>query len=74
MDIFRQHHGTGGRTCSTGQTIQQLEDSQREAMLAALDDKTIQTTAIAKVLESWTGRRWSASTVAYHRRGGCLCG
>jgi hypothetical protein len=50
-----------------------LTDEQEAKITAALDEPTITSVAIAKVLRAW-GYELTGTTVARHRRGACGCG
>lgn len=62
-----------GPPCSMGALIGDLDEADRKALQAALDDPKVAHTWIARALTG-VGRRMNPDTVARHRRGDCDCG
>lgn len=62
-----------GDTCTMGLLLQRLTPTDRADIEAALADKAIAATIIAKVLNE-AGHRIGNDPVQRHRRGACHCG
>jgi hypothetical protein len=68
-----QRSAKKGPPCTISVILSELDKDDRSALVAALTDKTVEHTAIYKVLTR-NGFRVSIHTVQRHRRGECLCG
>lgn len=62
-----------GATCTTGMLLERLAVQDRNDLDAAIADRTIPATVIAKVLTA-AGHRVSVDALQRHRRGACACG
>lgn len=66
-------HTAKTSTCTTHLMLEQMAPADRADLQRALDDKTIASTVIVKVLQG-AGYRISADPLQRHRRGACACG
>ena len=62
-----------GGTCTAGKLLEALTPADRADLEAALADRSIPATIIAKVLTE-TGHKIGDDAVQRHRRGACACG
>jgi len=69
---FRTATRRGGRSCAVGALLVTLDTRHRQALVAALYDRTISAPAIVKVLGEW-GHTPGKGQVEKHRRGDCAC-
>jgi hypothetical protein len=79
LDVIRGETRTSGPRCSVALIRDEMSDEDRANLDAALDDKTINGTAIARALlhpEYVAKYRTPVSdySVQQHRRGDCRCG
>jgi hypothetical protein len=62
-----------GPRCGVKRFLDRLEPDERTEWAAVLADPDIKTSVIVEQVEKLYGRELSSHTVAYHRRGRCLC-
>ena len=60
--------------CSAGKLIDSLKADQREQVDAALPNRDMQTSHLARALSLMAGTRIDPQTLGRHRKGGCNCG
>jgi hypothetical protein len=73
LDDIKEAHKPAGKPCAFVSIYEGLSSADRKDLRAALADKTIVGTTLAKVLTA-RGVNVHPSTVQYHRRGACSCG
>jgi len=61
-----------GPTCSVKLLLASMDEHERDTLIAAFDDETIQSRTIWRVLID-EGYEISDSPIGRHRRGLCLC-
>lgn len=71
LDTFRQANARHTSTCSLAAFLETLTPIERKTVREAIKDRSIQATAIARVLRS---RGWDRThqVIVKHRSGGCL--
>ena len=62
-----------GPRCTVGAILDKLDDDDRAALTAALDDDEVQGSGLARLLSS-RGHKVNGNTIQRHRRGDCSCG
>jgi len=70
LDAFRAENRYQGGTCTLHAFLQTLSEADRETVLAAVRDTTIQSTAVVRVLKT-RGYQYTHQVVDRHRRAGC---
>jgi hypothetical protein len=75
MDEFKQASEglKKGPRCSVGQILEALPEPEAQELRQALDDISLQSTVIARVLTD-RGHKVSGQTLGHHRRKACSCG
>lgn len=74
LSEFRNEIARHGPECSFASTVEGLEAEQQEKVAQALADRTIPSTAIARVVSKWTDAKVTDFTTRRYRNGGCSCG
>ena len=71
-DALRRHSAPVTQPCVIGALVAQLDDNDRQALLAAMADDTVETIAIVRALadEGYTVAR---TTLVRHRKAECSC-
>lgn len=62
-----------GPRCSMAILLRTLDTDRADKLQAALTAENITASAIARVLTTWTGDKWSIDRVTRHRSGSCRC-
>jgi len=63
-----------GLPCTVGVLLKGLDSADKEALLAALGDPSVQGTWLARQITENVGVNMKGVTIQRHRRGDCLCG
>ena len=70
---IEKDNGPSIRRCTIGTYIKSLDYDDRQAFIAALNDKTLSAVTICRAVAN-TGAKLSAEVLARHRRRFCKCG
>jgi hypothetical protein len=62
-----------GPACRTGKLMKQLSPEQHEKIVAALAHPGLQTAAVRRKFEEWTGEKVNVSSFQRHCSGECTC-